>query len=134
MPREKDEFDLSYYNSLTSWVDVDQLLSVFGLDRKTLDQPEVVAEAIREFSKRLPTYITIKDVKKRWGHGQEDIFPITQFEKLWGDMTAIRDVTSSFVVVPRLRGQQLKDPAQLDSWFRDGSYDYVNNLCDWSQS
>jgi hypothetical protein len=32
----------------------------------------------------MPTYITIKDVKKRWGHGQEDVFPVSQFEKLWG--------------------------------------------------
>ena len=34
----------------------------------------------------MPTYITLKEVKKRWGHGQEDIFPVSQFEKLWGDM------------------------------------------------
>ena len=35
----------------------------------------------------MPTYIRLKDVKKRWGKGQEDIFPVAQFEKLWGDMT-----------------------------------------------
>ena len=58
----------------------------------------------------MPTYITLKDVKKRWGHGQEDIFPVTQFEKLWVDMTALPEVESRFVVVPRLRGQQLKGP------------------------
>ena len=27
-------------------------------------------------------YVTLKEVKKRWGHGQEDIFPVAQFEKL----------------------------------------------------
>ena len=27
MPREEDEFDLSYYNSLTTWVDIDGLLA-----------------------------------------------------------------------------------------------------------
>ena len=37
----------------------------------------------------MPTYITLKDVKKRWGHGQEDVFPVAQFEKLWGDMTGL---------------------------------------------
>ena len=41
---------------------------------------------------RMPTYITLKDVKKRWGKGQEDIFPVAQFEKLWGDMTALRGI------------------------------------------
>ena len=40
----------------------------------------------------MPTYITLKDVKKRWGKGQEDIFPVAQFEKLWGDMTALPDL------------------------------------------
>ena len=69
----------------------------------------------------MPTYITLKEVKKRWGHGQEDIFPVAQFEKLWVDMTALPEVRSAFVVVPRLRGQQLKDQAQLDGWLRDGS-------------
>jgi hypothetical protein len=42
----------------------------------------------------MPTYITLKDVKKRWGHGQEDIFPVTQFEKLWGDMSALPEINS----------------------------------------
>jgi hypothetical protein len=80
---------------------------------------------------RLPTYVTLKDVKKRWGHGQEDVFPVCQFEKLWGDMTALPDVPCGFVAVPRVRGQQLKDPAQLDGWVRDGSAAAVERLCDW---
>jgi hypothetical protein len=79
----------------------------------------------------MPTYITLKDVKKRWGHGQEDVFPVSQFEKLWGDMTALSDVNCSFLVVPTLRGQQLKDPAQLDGWLRDGSAAFVESLCAW---
>jgi hypothetical protein len=37
----------------------------------------------------MPTYVTLKDVKKRWGHGQEDVYPVAQFEKLWGDMSAL---------------------------------------------
>ena len=85
----------------------------------------------RDLGRRIPTYITLKDVKKRWGHGQEDVFPISQFEKLWGDMTALSDVKCSFLVVPTLRGQQLKDPAQLDGWLRDGSAAYVESLCEW---
>ena len=49
----------------------------------------------------MPTYITLKDVKKRWGHGQEDVFPVAQFEKLWGDMTALPELDCAFVAVPR---------------------------------
>jgi len=132
MPREEAEFALSYYNSLTTWIHIDKLLTAFGLSRSDLTNQEKVTEAIRALAARMPTYITLKDVKKRWGHGQEDIFPITQFEKLWGDMTALPEIQCKFVVVPRLRGQQLKDQAQLDGWLRDGSASYVESLCEWA--
>jgi hypothetical protein len=107
------------------------LLDVFGLSRASLSDPERVAAATRALAARMPTYITIKEVKKRWGHGQEDVFPVSQFEKLWVDMTALPEVKTKYVVVPRPRGQQLKDQAQLDGWLRDGSADYVNQLCAW---
>ena len=80
---------------------------------------------------RLPTYVTIKEVKHRWGHGQEDVFPVSQTEKLWGDMTSLPDVNCGYVVVPRLRGQQLKDVSQLDPWVNDGSLAYVRQLCEF---
>jgi len=131
MPREEDEFHLSWYNSLTTWIDIDRLLNIFGLDRVALSNLKAVDAAIRDLGRRMPTYITLKDVKKRWGHGQEDVFPVSQFEKLWGDMTALADVDCAFLVVPTLRGQQLKDPAQLDGWLRDGSAAYVESLCAW---
>jgi hypothetical protein len=131
MPREEDEFALSYYNSNTTWVHVDRLLDVLGLTRRDLEDEERVAIAIRTLAARMPTYITLKDVKKRWGHGQEDVFPVAQFEKLWGDMTSLPEIDCRFVAVPRLRGQQLKDQAQLDGWLRDGSAEYVSSLCDW---
>ena len=54
--------------------------------------PDKVSAAIRRLAARMPTYITLKDVKKRWGHGQEDVFPVAQFEKLWGDMSALPEV------------------------------------------
>ena len=131
VPREEAEFALSYYNSMTTWIDLDRLLDVFALTRADLACGEKVTIATRALAAKMPTYITLKDVKKRWGHGQEDIFPVTQFEKLWGDMTALPEVDSRFVVVPRLRGQQLKDQAQLDGWLRDGSAAYVESLCAW---
>ncbi|MEZ4560084.1 MAG: hypothetical protein R2854_27190 [Caldilineaceae bacterium] len=131
LPHEEIEFDLSYYNSSTTWLDIDGLLAVFGLQRTDLaDQPRV-ATAVRTVAARMPTYITLKDVKKRWGRGQEDIFPVAQWEKLWGDMTALPELDCRFVVVPRRRGQQLKEVAQLDGWLRDGSAAYVESLCAW---
>jgi hypothetical protein len=131
MPREEDEFQLSYYNSMTTWITLDRLLDVFGLTRDDLADEQKVTATVRHRSLHLPTYIALKDVKKRWGHGQEDVFPVAQFEKLWGDMTSLAEVDCRFFVVPRLRGQQLKEPAQLDIWLRDGSAAYVDSLCDW---
>ncbi len=69
----------------------------------------------------MPTYVTLKDVKKRWGHGQEDVFPVAQFEKIWGDMSGLAEIASGYAVVPRARGQQLKDQrSKSDGWLRDG--------------
>ncbi len=133
MPREEDEFALSYYNSMTTWIDVDKLLDLFCLthhDILSRDQDKIT-QAIRAVASRLPTYITLKEVKKRWGHGQEDVFPVTQFEKLWGDLTTLPEIDSRFIVVPRSRGQQLKDPAQLDAWLRDGSAKHIESICEW---
>ncbi|MCC7375637.1 MAG: UTP--glucose-1-phosphate uridylyltransferase [Verrucomicrobiales bacterium] len=141
MPREEDEFRLSYYNSMTTWIDIDRFLHLLGLTREDVHdaaEPSAmtaatkVNHAIRQLASRLPTYVTLKDVKKRWGQGQEDVFPVAQFEKLWSDLTAIPELRSQFIVVPRLRGQQLKDPAQLDGWSRDGSRDYLESLGVWS--
>ena len=132
MPREEAEFALSYYNSMTTWIDLDKLLTAFGLTRDDLGNEEKVTEAIRALAAKMPTYVTLKEVKKRWGHGQEDVFPVAQFEKLWSDLTALPEIDSRFVVVPRERGQQLKDQAQLDGWLRDGSAAHVESLCEWT--
>jgi hypothetical protein len=133
MPREEDEFKLRYYNSMSTWIDLDRLLGAFGLSREDVmaDDERRISAAIRGLGEKLATYVTIKEVRKRWGHGQEDVFPVTQFEKLWSDLSALSGIASGFVVVPRLRGQQLKDPAQLDGWLRDGSAAHIEGLCEW---
>jgi hypothetical protein len=172
LPREEIEFELSYYNSNTCWIDLDQLMIPLGVSRETILQSgrgirpaagvpsasssdthvkemremvlgsgrtpspsatmdEKIIAGIRAMAARMPTYVTLKDVKKRWGHGQEDIYPVTQFEKLWVDMTSLAEIESRFVLVSRMRGQQLKDQAQLDGWLRDGSAQYIETLCEW---
>jgi hypothetical protein len=140
LPQEEDEFRLSFYNTLTTWIDLDHLLSLFGLTREDILHPGSlpmgnqygrIQEAVRGVAARMPTYITLKETKKRWGRGQEDIFPILQFERLWGDMAAYLsgkgDPPAQFIEVDRLRGQQLKDPAQLDAWSREGSLTWLEN-------
>ncbi|MFK7983317.1 MAG: UTP--glucose-1-phosphate uridylyltransferase [Saprospiraceae bacterium] len=131
-PHEEDELKLSYYNSMTTWIQVDDLLAWFGLTRADLTKDAAfLDEAVRKAAQRMPSYVTIKEVKYRWGHGQEDVYPVAQIEKLWSDMTALPDITCGFMVVDRKRGQQLKDPAQLDAWVNDGSKAYVAGLCGW---
>ncbi len=131
LPREEYEFVLSYYNSATYWLDLDRILEIFGVTRTDLTRSQYVTEAVRSVASRMPTYITLKNVKKRWGKGQEDVFPTLQFEKLWGDMTTLPELQCCYVSVPRERGQQLKEPAQMDGWLRDGSAAFVERLCEW---
>jgi hypothetical protein len=133
MPNERDEFRLTFYSSMTTWIHIDKLLAVFGLSREALAHPDLVDQSVRSMAAKLPTYITIKDVKKRWGLGQEDVFPVTQFEKLWGDMSTLSDVACEYIAVDTMRGQQMKEPGQLDGWVRDGSAAYVDALCKWSR-
>ena len=132
LPREEDEFALSWYSTNTCWVDIDRLLALFALGRGDLADAEKTAAAVRALAARMPTYVTLKDVKKRWGYGQEDVYPVAQFEKLWGDMTGLPECASVFAAVPRARGQQLKDQAQLDIWQRDGSAAHIETLGDWT--
>jgi len=44
-------------------------------------------------------------------------------------LTSLPDLPCVFLAVGRLRGQQLKDAAQLDGWVTDGSRDHVESLC-----
>jgi len=79
----------------------------------------------------MPTYVTIKEVKKRWAMARRTFSPVAQFEKLWGDMTALPEIDSRFVVVPRLRGQQLKD--QAHSTAGSGRFGGLReSLCEWA--
>jgi hypothetical protein len=137
LPREEDEYTLSYFNTNTNWITIDSLLDYFGLNRDMLVEMEnkkkyqdTILESVHRIEKMMPAYVTIKEVKYVWGSGQEDIYPVAQFEKLWGDMTGLNDLKTNYVSVSRYRGQQLKEPGQLDMWANDGSLEYVrSNAC-----
>jgi hypothetical protein len=59
MPREEEEFNLTYYNTLTTWVDIDGLLSLFGLSRGDLSDAARVGAAVSRAAARLATYVTL---------------------------------------------------------------------------
>lgn len=135
LPREDDEFSLSYYSTLTNWITIDSLLKFFGLDREIILRSEnnktkhdQIIEAIHEVEMRMPAYVTIKNVKYLWGNGQEDVYPVAQFEKLWGDITGMKDLSAAYVCVSRYRGQQLKEPSDMDRWMNDGSFEHLMNI------
>ena len=44
-------------------------------------------------------------------------------------MSALPDVSVEYFLVNRRRGQQLKDVAQLDTWVRDGSREFIEGIC-----
>src|SRR5262249_49253415 len=50
LPREEIEFGLSYYNSMTTWIDISKLLSAFELTVKDLSDSAKVAGAIRQLA------------------------------------------------------------------------------------
>jgi UDP-N-acetylglucosamine pyrophosphorylase len=134
LPNKEDEFKLSYYNSNTNWITIDLLLEFFGLDRGLIiaaeKEPKLhhrIAESLKDIEKKIPTYVTIKNVRHIKDTGQEEIHPVAQFEKLWVDMTSFKDLKINYITVPRYRGQQLKDPSHLDIWLRDGSFEYVKS-------
>jgi len=132
LPDRTYELGLRYYNSLTNWITIDSLLEYFGIDRDTIlravdDQScrAEIADAIKRVERKMPVYVTIKNVKNIWGDGQEDIHPVAQFERLWGDMTSLKDLDVGYVSVSRYRAQQLKEPSQLYQWMMDGSLEYL---------
>ncbi|RMG19519.1 MAG: UTP--glucose-1-phosphate uridylyltransferase [Bacteroidetes bacterium] len=130
-PREGDPYKLKYLPTLATWIQLDPLLKLFGLSRQDLQQQEKVNQAIRRLAQRMPTYVTIKEVKYRWGQGQEDVHPVAQVEKSWNDMSLLPEVKAHYLLVSRYRGQSLRSPDQLDAWANDGSLDYVKSLCGW---
>jgi hypothetical protein len=121
IPDETQELGLAWYNSNTWWVDIDRWLRVFDLVRSDLADRQRVVAAVRRVSLQLPTYVTLKLAKRRWGRGHEDQLPVAQFEQLWSDFAAVKDCPCAFVSADRQRGQQLKEVGQVPAWIRDGS-------------
>lgn len=131
-PQEGDEHQLSYLPTLSTWIQIDPLLSLFGLTREDLNgNPDHIDKAVRMLAQRMPTYVEVKEVKYRWGHGQEDIHPVAQVEKSWFDMSILPELTAGYLQVSRFRGQSLRSPDQLDAWANDGSLEFVKKLCGW---
>ncbi len=135
LPREEDEFLFSYYNSLTTWITIDRLLSFFWLTREDLkraaDDPDTtgrVENSLGEVEQEIPVYVTLKETPFIWGGGRTEMVPVVQCERLWGEMSRLPGLPTGFIAVARNRGRQLKDPHTLDNWIRDGARDYLAGI------
>jgi len=61
-----------------------------------------------------------KGCEEALGHGQEDIFPVNQFEKLWVDMSGTAGSGFALRGSPRLRGQSSKIRLSFDGCCANG--------------
>lgn len=135
LPREADADRLSWYNSLSCWISIDPFLAFLGLERsdalaaRRKEGRARVEAALERTERRLKTYAVLKRAWEEDGAGRRRKVPVVQCEKLLGDLAALPGLASAFLAVERKRGQQLKDPALLDHWLRDGSREHLLKLC-----
>ena len=71
MPREEQEFSLSYYNSMTTWIAIDRLLELFHLSRADLGDKEKVAGAVRDIAARVGLEKRLRDRPSQLSGGQQ---------------------------------------------------------------
>ena len=109
-------------------------MSLLGLDREAVlgNSQERMERAVRILAERMPTYLTIKEVKRRAAGGQHATYPVAQVERLWGDLTTLPEYHCGYLLVERQRGRQLKSPAELDEWFTQAAA-HLQDLCEWGQ-
>ena len=132
-------------SSMSTWVDVEQLLRLFEITAEDLpreDRPlsDELRSKIQAVAERMPVYASLKSVRRpREIQRDEVVDQVTQFERLWGDMSglageqvgALDAVKCGYFVVRRERGQQLKELADLDPWLNDGGARFVGQRCEW---
>jgi hypothetical protein len=135
LPREEDEFLFTRYNSLTSWISLDQFLASLRLDREDIrragrdpEAGERVGKRLADLEKEIPVYLTLKEARFAAEGGRAETVPAAQCERLWGEMAGREGLETGFILVERRRGRQLKDPRTLDHAQRDGTIESLAPL------
>ncbi|HSR16611.1 MAG TPA: UTP--glucose-1-phosphate uridylyltransferase, partial [Ignavibacteriaceae bacterium] len=64
LPKEEIEFDLTFYNTLTSWMDIDKLLKLFSLNRRDLENEKLVLESVRNTAAKSLHILLSKKLRK----------------------------------------------------------------------
>ena len=86
-----------YYNSLTTWVDIDQLLAAFALGRADLGDAGARGRGGPRAGGAHADLCHAQGREEALGPRPGRRLPGRQFEKLWGDMTALREIDCGFL-------------------------------------
>jgi hypothetical protein len=125
---------IPYFNPITTWIKIEALLNLFGLDEVDLikaSENDTVSlkkcqQAVYNLANRLPTYPVLKHLNEDMGNGFCYTFPVIQFEKLFGDL--ISGMTPFFLLVPKLmRHTQIKSVEHIYQVYNDQSLDVLRS-------
>jgi galactokinase/mevalonate kinase-like predicted kinase len=129
-----------YFNPITSWLKIERILDVLGLDQDEVigaadGNEELQArcrKAVYDLSDKLRTYPVLKHINEDMGNGITYTFPVIQFEKLFGDF--ISTLSPEFLLVPKLmRHTQIKSVDHIYQVYNDKSLDILEILIDTKQ-
>jgi galactokinase/mevalonate kinase-like predicted kinase len=129
-----------YFNPITSWLKVEKILNVLGLEQDDVigasEGSEVLQarcrKAVYDLGEKLRTYPVLKYINEDMGNGITYTFPVIQFEKLFGDF--ISTLSPEFLLVPKLmRHTQIKSVDHIYQVYNDKSLDILEALIDTKQ-
>ncbi|MFZ5986057.1 MAG: UTP--glucose-1-phosphate uridylyltransferase [Bacillota bacterium] len=131
-PDQQTLWKVPFFNPITTWIEVDKLLKLTGLEPEDLvdaahgnrDRQKRCKDAVYELSKRIPSYAVLKHIMEDMGNGVNYSFPVIQFEKLYGDLIGLMNPV--FLVVPKLlRHTQMKSVDHIYQILIDRSLDIL---------
>lgn len=114
-PDKETMWKTPFFNPITTWIEVDQLLNLLELSRTDLihaahgdeEKRHKCRLAVDSLANRLNTYVVLKHISEDMGKGITYKYPVIQFEKLYGNLISLLEPL--FLVVPKaLRHTQIK--------------------------
>jgi len=133
-PDQETLWKAPYFNPITSWIKIDALLKLLGLgesdvvrlsegDKRALAR---CGEAVDTLALQLATYPVLKHLQEDMGNGISYVFPVIQFEKLFGDL--ISKLNPEFLLVPKLmRHTQIKSIDHIYQVYNDQSLEVIKS-------
>jgi len=98
-PDKESELSNPYFNTATYWIDLPALADALGADVSKLGDREHVRGFLDSLRQRMPVYALLKDSAEEFDHGIIELWPVAQFERLFGDITAL--VETEYALVDR---------------------------------